>query len=99
MNPPNNGSLGGVRLCTKPGCANPAAGKHAWCNMHKAEYQSQYTKTTEEMAFKRGFQAGVEAQRKAFVEMFNRLGIAEMNCMEVAFALDQSPRPVCAIPA
>jgi hypothetical protein len=85
----------GQELCTRPGCTNPAASNHDWCKPCKAQYQREYNKTRDEMAFKRGFAAGVEAQRSDYVDHWLWFpGDYMVPCAEVAKVLREREKPV-----
>lgn len=75
-------------------CPNPAELENGWCKPCRAEYQRQYNATRDEMAFKRGFYAGVEAQRKDYIDHWLWFpGDYLVPCGEVAKVLSEKPKP------
>jgi hypothetical protein len=80
------------KLCSK--CGKEPAGPKGMCKPCAAEYQREYNKTRDEMAFRRGFAAGVEAQRKDYVDRWLWFpNDAMVTCAEVAKVLAETPRP------
>lgn len=64
------------------------------CKPCAAEYQREYNRTREEMAFKRGFYAGVEAQRSDYIDAWLWFPADYMvPCAEVAKVLGERPKP------
>lgn len=81
-----------MKLCSK--CGKEPAGAKGICKPCAAEYQREYNKTRDEMAFKRGFAAGVDAQRIDYIDRWLWFpGDALVSCAEVAKNLTEAPRP------
>lgn len=86
----------GQKRCSRsPDCQNPAELENGWCKPCRAEYQREYNKTRDEMAFKRGFQAGVEAARQDYIDQWLWFpGDYMVPCAQVAKVLSERPKPV-----
>ena len=86
----------GQKRCSRsPDCVNPAELENGWCKPCRAKYQREYNATRDEMAFKRGFAAGVEAQRQDFIDQWLWFPADYMvPCAEVAKAISERARPV-----
>lgn len=79
-------------LCAK--CQTNEATSQTWCKACRAKYQREYEDTKEDKAFRRGFQAGVEAQRTDYVDRWLWFpGDALVSCADVAKNLNEAPRP------
>jgi hypothetical protein len=65
------------------------------CKPCAAEYQREYNKTRDEMAFKRGFAAGVEAQRTDYIDQWLWFpGDYMVPCAQVAKLLSERAKPI-----
>lgn len=82
-------------LCSKCG-KNPRAANgstNPWCNDCKSKYQQEYKRMITERNASKAFIAGVEAMRKTLVLEFSRHAKVVFSGAEIAFAINNTPRP------
>jgi len=91
--PPADTSIGSL-ICTKLNCGKPRAGTRAFCKEHLAEYHRTYEAGRELRAAQKGFAQGVDITRRMLAWEFARHGNRSFSGKEIAFAIENAPRPV-----
>lgn len=80
-------------LCSRCSKDLDTEGSPNWCKACRAKYQREYKELIAKRTSERAFNAGVEAMRQTLAMEFSRHGRVMLSGQEVAFAINNSPRP------